>query len=99
MSFTRPRKTAGFFFRVKRRQLVSLEFSPNGIARIPSFCPRLPPITPREDLQTTSDTGKVSKHYQHSRQEVATLLQSFKLQDFRQNPGPIRSSALEHDGP
>ena len=37
---------------LKSRQLASLEFSPDGIARIPSFCPRLLRITPRKDLQT-----------------------------------------------
>lgn len=36
----------------KRRQLASLEFSPDGIAWSPSFRPRLLRITPRKDLQT-----------------------------------------------
>ena len=41
-----------FFSGRKRRQLASLEFSPDRIARILSFCPRLLRITPRKDLQT-----------------------------------------------
>lgn len=53
-----------FFSGLKRRQLASLEFSPDGIARILSFCPRLPRITPRKDLQTTSENGKGFKKSQ-----------------------------------
>jgi len=41
-----------FLSGLKRRQLGSLEFSPDGIARVLSFCPRWLRITPRKDLQT-----------------------------------------------
>lgn len=61
------------FSGLKRRRLASFEFSPCGIARIPSFCPRLLRITPRKDLPTTSDVGKVSRRRKHSRPEGATL--------------------------
>ena len=88
-----------FFSGLKRRQLGSLEFSPDGIARIPFFCPRLLRITPREDLQTRLGLRKALRNYKRSRQRAQPCCNLSKLQDFRQNPGPIRSSAFEHDGP
>jgi len=68
-----------FFSALKRRQLGPLEFSPDGIARIPFFCARLLRITPRKDLQTRLGLRKALKNYKRSRQEGAALLQSFKV--------------------
>lgn len=89
-----------FFLGRKRRQFGSLEFSPDGIARIPSFWPRLLRITPRKDLQNAPRTEESLKKIKNVRgRRTLPCCNLSKLQDFRQNPGPIRSSALEHDRP
>ena len=53
-----------FFRGLKRRQLASLEFSLDGIARIASFCPRLPRINLPEDPQTIFAARLVSRKLQ-----------------------------------
>ena len=68
-----------FFSGLKRRQLSPLEFSSDGKARTPLFCPRLLRVTPRKDLQTRFGLRKALKNYKRSRQKGAALLQSFKV--------------------
>ena len=88
-----------FFSGLKRRQLASLEFSSDGIARILSFCPRLLRITPRKNLQTHDGHKGFRKLRTFKAVRALPGSDLSKLQYFRQDPAPIRSSGLEHNGP
>ena len=82
-----------FLSGLKRRQLASLEFSSDGIARILSFCPRLHAVHTSGGSCKRTNT-KLSEHYEHSRQEGAAWQQSYKLAGFSPGSRPARPRTL-----
>lgn len=97
--FYSPAKDLGRFSGLMHRGLTSFKLPGDGIARISSFCSRLARIAPRKGSASTFECKSSSKTTTFTVGGHYLNLNLSELQDFRQNPSAVRSSALEHDAP